>query len=192
MGEILGDRLHRVKRFVEKPGAASAQSMLAEGGYVWNAGIFLFQAGSYLDALDQYQPEMLGAAKAAMDAAQNEGRRIIPDATQFAACPADSIDYAVMEKAEQVAVAPVSMGWSDVGSWDSLHAAKERDEHGNACQGDIMAIDTHNCLIHSDGPRISLVGVEDLIVVAAGNDILILPRGQSQDVRKLTDLLKKR
>ncbi|MCF8709633.1 mannose-1-phosphate guanylyltransferase/mannose-6-phosphate isomerase [Rhizorhapis sp. SPR117] len=192
MGEILGDRLHRVERFVEKPGAASAQSMLAEGGYVWNAGIFLFQAGSYLDALDQYQPKMLGAAKAAMDAAQNEGRRIIPDATQFAACPADSIDYAVMEKAEQVAVVPVSMGWSDVGSWDSLHAAKERDEHGNACQGDIMAIDTHNCLIHSDGPRISLVGVEDLIVVASGNDILILPRGQSQDVRKVTDLLKKR
>ncbi|MBK5264083.1 MAG: mannose-1-phosphate guanylyltransferase/mannose-6-phosphate isomerase [Alphaproteobacteria bacterium] len=191
IGEMLASGIHQVERFIEKPDTQSAKNMLAEGGYVWNAGIFLFRADAYLEALAQHQPEMLSVAKTAMDAAQKEGPHIIPDATKFAACPSDSIDYAVMERAAQVAVVPVSMGWSDVGCWDSLHAVKERDEHGNACHGEVIAIETRNCLIHSDGPRISMVGVEDLIVVATGNDILILPRGRSQEVRKVTDTLKK-
>lgn len=192
MGEALTDGVHQAERFLEKPDVAMARVMLENGGYAWNAGIFMFRADAYLEALGLHQPEILAAACESMNAAQSNGRHVEPDSERFAGCPSDSIDYAVMEKAERVAIVPVSMGWSDVGSWDSLHATRPCDEAGNACQGDIIAIDTHNCLVHSGGPRIAMVGVEDLIVVATGNDILIMPRGRSQDVRKVTEALKKR
>jgi mannose-1-phosphate guanylyltransferase len=192
MGELLTDNAHCVDRFVEKPDATTAEGMLAEGDYVWNAGIFLFRADAYLAALAIHDAAIFEAASHSMEAVIEQGRCIIPESALFAACPADSIDYAVMEKAERVAVVPVDMGWSDVGSWDALHALKHRDEAGNACQGDVIAIDTRNCLVHSDGPRIAMVDVDDLIVVATGNDILIMPRGRSQDVRKVTEALKKR
>lgn len=191
MGGTLADGVRRVERFVEKPDAASANAMLAKGGHVWNAGIFLFRADAYLAALQIHDPAILTAAGKSMETATDNGRHITPDAEHFAACPSDSIDYAVMEKADRVAVVPVSMGWSDVGCWDSLYAARDCDANGNACRGDVIAIDARNCLVHSEGPRIALVGVEDLIVVASGNDILILPRGRSQEVRKITDALKK-
>lgn len=190
MADALADGIHKVGRFVEKPDEATAATMLDEGGYVWNAGIFLFRADAYLAALEAFQPAMLAASKASMDAAVRSMHIILPDAEAFAACPSDSIDYAVMERAEKVAVVPVSMGWSDVGSWDSLHAISQQDASGNATRGDILAIDSANCLVHSDGARVALVGVEDLIVVVSGKDILILPRGKSQLVRKVTDALK--
>jgi len=119
------------------------------------------------------------------------GRRILPDAVAFAASPSVSIDYAVMEKSDRVAVVPVTMGWSDVGSWDALFAL-DRDADGDAHSGDVIAIDTRDCLIRSDGIRIAAIGVEDLIVVASGNDVLILPRGRSQDVRHIVAALKDR
>jgi mannose-1-phosphate guanylyltransferase/mannose-1-phosphate guanylyltransferase/mannose-6-phosphate isomerase len=138
---------------------------------------------------------MLTACEQAIGNARREGTRVFPDATSFAAAPSDSIDYAVMEKAERVAVVAVSMGWSDLGSWDALHEISARDAEGNAhgAQGDgeVIAIDTKNCLVRSDGARIALVGVEDLIVVASGNDILILPRGRSQEVKALIEAMKR-
>lgn len=192
LGQPLAQGVHRVERFVEKPDLATAQAMLAQGGHVWNAGIFMFRADSYLAALERHQPTMFAAVLRSMESAALAARRINPEQEYFAACPADSIDYAVMERAEQVAVVPVSMGWSDVGSWDALHAVNQCDENGNACRGEVLAIETRNCLVHSEGPRVALVGVEDLIVVATGEDILILPRGRSQDVRKVTEALKKK
>lgn len=191
MGDLLLAGVHRAEHFVEKPDAATAAAMLAEGGYLWNAGIFMFRADAYLAALAIHDNAIFEAASQSMATVIERGRHIIPESDLFATCPADSIDYAVMEKAERVAVVPVDMGWSDVGSWDALHALKQCDEAGNACQGDVVTIETRNCLIHSDGPRIAMVGVDDLIVVATGNDILILPRGRSQEVRKVTDALKK-
>lgn len=191
MGETLTPGVHQVERFVEKPNLATAQAMLDQGFHVWNAGIFMFRADTYLSALKLHQPQMFGAVQSCMDAAQRNGQRIFPHEAHFAGCPSDSIDYAVMEKAENVAVIPVSMGWSDVGSWDALYAINECDEDGNSCTGDVIAIETRNCLVRSEGPRVALVGVEDLIVVATGDDILILPRGRSQDVRKVTEALKK-
>lgn len=191
LGEALAEGVHRVERFVEKPDAAAAEMMLAQGGHAWNAGIFMFRADTYLAALERYQPAMLAAVRRAMAASTRDGPHIIPDASHFSECPSGSIDYAVMEKAENVAVVPVSMGWSDVGSWDALHAINPCDAQGNACTGDIVALETRNCLVHSEGPRVALVGVEDLIVVATGKEILILPRGRSQDVRKITEALKK-
>jgi mannose-1-phosphate guanylyltransferase len=191
VGEKLGEGVHRVDRFVEKPPRETAEAMLASGDHAWNGGIFLFRADMYLGALSVYAPEMLVAAQRSMEKARREGVRIWPDPGEFAACPSDSIDYAVMEKAPRVAVAPVSMGWSDVGSWDALHAISDCDGHGNAHRGDVIAIDTENCLVRSEaGKRIALVGVTDLIVVAAGDDILVLPRGRSQEVKKIIEAMK--
>jgi len=192
VGEEIGAGVHRVVRFVEKPPRADAEAMFADGGYAWNGGIFLFRADMYLAALTAHAPDMLIAAEAAMDKARRDGRRIYPDADAFARSPADSIDYAVMEKAARVAVVPVAMGWSDVGSWDALHAISDCDGHGNVCRGDVVTIDTADCLIRADaGKRVALVGVSDLIVVASGNDVLVLPRGRSQDVKKIIEAMKK-
>jgi mannose-1-phosphate guanylyltransferase len=189
-GEVIGGGVHRVARFVEKPDRATAEVMLSAGGHAWNGGIFLFRADIFLGALAVHAPDMLAATQTAMADAERVGKRIHPAIESFARSPSDSIDYAVMEKAERVAVVPVSMGWSDLGSWDALHALSDCDDADNACHGDAIVIDSRNCLVRSDGPRIALVGVEDLIVVASGNDILILPRGRSQDVRKVTEHLK--
>ena len=191
VGEAIAEGVHRVARFVEKPPLDRARAMLAAGDHVWNGGIFLFRADSYLEALARFAPGMLAAAQDAMVGARREGLRIHPDAEAFAASPDDSIDYAVMEKADRVAVVPVSMGWSDVGSWDALHAISDPDEAGNVHQGNVIALDTSNCLVRSDGARIALVGVKDLIVVASGNDILVLPRGRSQEIKKLIEAMKR-
>jgi mannose-1-phosphate guanylyltransferase len=191
VGEAIAQGVHRVERFVEKPPREKAEAMLASGDHAWNGGIFLFRADMYLGALSVYAPEMLVAAQQSMEKARREGKRIWPDAEEFARSPSDSIDYAVMEKAPRVAVVPVAMGWSDVGSWDALHAISDCDAHGNVCRGDVIAIDAENCLIRSEpGKRVALVGVRDLIVVATGDDILVLPRGRSQDIRKIIEAMK--
>lgn len=189
-GEAIAPGVHRVASFVEKPPLDRAEAMLASGDHYWNGGIFLFRADMYLAALAAFAPDMLVAAEQAMDRAERTGLRILPDRDAFAASPADSIDYAVMEKADRVAVVPVSMGWSDVGSWDALHALSDCDGHGNACRGDVVAIDTVDCLIRTDGIRIATVGLSDLIIVASGNDVLILPRGRSQEVKRLLEAMK--
>ncbi|TKD51256.1 mannose-1-phosphate guanylyltransferase/mannose-6-phosphate isomerase [Sphingomonas baiyangensis] len=191
VGQALAEGVHRVDCFVEKPLRDAAEAMLASGDHVWNGGIFLFRADAYLAALATHAPAMLDATQAAMDAARRENGRVWPETAAFAASPADSIDYAVMEKADRVAVVPVAMGWSDVGSWDALHAISACDAGGNACRGDVVAIDTRNCLVRADGKRIALVGVEDLIVVASGDDVLVLPRGRSQDVKKLIEAMQR-
>ncbi|WP_137897688.1 mannose-1-phosphate guanylyltransferase/mannose-6-phosphate isomerase [Sphingomonas sp. 2SG] len=190
VGEPLAAGVHRVARFVEKPIRERAEEMLASGDHAWNGGIFLFRADIFLGALAAHAPGMLTATQEAMTKARRDGVRIYPDAEAFGASPDDSIDYAVMERAERVAVVPVAMGWSDVGSWDALHAISERDESGNAHRGEVLAIDTQDCLIRSDGIRISAVGISDLIVVASGNDVMILPRGRSQEVKKLIAAMK--
>jgi mannose-1-phosphate guanylyltransferase len=191
VGELVGAGVHRVDRFVEKPPRDKAEAMLAAGDHVWNGGIFLFRADMFLGALGVHAADMLVAAQKAMDKAVREGARIFPDKEEFAASPADSIDYAVMEKAPRVAVVPVAMGWSDVGSWDALHAISDPDEGGNVVRGDVVAVDASNCLVQAEpGRRVALVGVSDLIVVASGNDVLVLPRGRSQEVKKIIEAMK--
>jgi mannose-1-phosphate guanylyltransferase len=194
VGAEIAGGVHRVANFVEKPPLDRAEAMLAAGDHAWNGGIFLFRADIYLGALAAHEPDMLFACQQAMGRARTEGRRVFPDAEAFAASPAESIDVAVMEKADRVAVVPVDMGWSDLGSWDALHAISDVDDDGNAHQGaphgEVIAIETVNCLIRTDGIRIATVGVEDLIIVASGNDVLILPRGRSQEVKKLIEAMK--
>ena len=195
VGEKLTEGVHKVARFVEKPDRARAEAMIAGGDHVWNGGIFLLRADMYLGALAVHAPEMLAAARAAMEGAARQGTHIHPDAAAFAACPSDSIDYAVMEKAAKqnggrVAVVPVSMGWSDIGSWDALHDFGQKDESGNVISGDVIALDTANTLIRSDGLRISVSGVSDLIIIASGNDLMILPRGGSQAAKVIAGVRK--
>jgi len=187
LGETLGEGVQRVARFVEKPDQARAQAMLDAGDHVWNAGIFLFRADAYLAALDEFQPAMLAAARTAVAQARRDGRRVLPDRAAFESCTSDSIDYAVMERARKVACVPVDMGWSDLGSWDMLHSIAAKDDAGNAADPSATLIETHNCLVRSDGVKISLVGVDDLIVVASGDEILIVPRGKSQLVKKAAE-----
>jgi mannose-1-phosphate guanylyltransferase len=187
IGATLGDRVRRVERFVEKPDRATAEAMLAEGGYAWNGGIFLFRADALLAALAEHAPVIHAATSAAMAGATHEGGRTTPDAARFAACPSDSIDYAVMEKADRVAVTPVAMGWSDVGCWDALHALGPLDADGNLLAGPVVLRDGRNNLVRSTGPRVAALGLNDMIVVATGDAVLILPRGRSQEVKTLLD-----
>lgn len=186
VGDALSEGVHKVARFVEKPDLATAEAMLAEGNHAWNGGIFLFRADAYLAALAQHSPEILGAAKTAIANAARDHNSIAPDANAFAASPSDSIDYAVMEKAEKVAVVPVRMGWSDIGSWDALYEIGIKDAAGNSILGDARLIDAQGNLVRSDGIRINAAGVENMIIVASGNEILIVPRGKSQDVKKFS------
>ncbi len=173
------------KDFVEKPNHENAEKMLGNGGYHWNAGIFLFRADTYLEALGEYAPEMLEAAQNAMDKARRDENQIKPDEASFAQAPSDSIDYAIMEKAEKVAVTPINPGWSDVGSWDSLFEISSSDDHSNVISGDVLVIDAKDNLIHANGLEVTAFGVSDLIVVASGNKVMIMPRGQSQNVKKI-------
>jgi len=192
LGEELADGVQQVARFIEKPDLERATAMLAQGNHVWNAGIFLFSARAFIDALAVHQPEMLAASRRAIENGTSEGGIIRPAAADFAACPSDSIDYAVMERADKVACVPVSMGWSDVGSWDALYGLAQKDDAGNALHGASYPVETSGCLIRSDGPSVTVVGASDLIVIATGDEILILPRGRSQDVRKAVAALAER
>lgn len=190
-----GDALHgidggsHVARFVEKPMRDKAQAMLAAGGHYWNAGIFLMRAGDYLAALNNHAPAIAEKAKLAHANAARSGRFITPDASHFADCPSDSIDYAVMEKADKVAVFAMNCGWSDLGSWDALYALAEKDDAHNAIKGGATLIESTGNLIHSDHLRIAAAGIDKLIIIAKGHDLLIMPRGQSQKVKDLKSLL---
>ena len=189
-GEI-APGVHRVERFVEKPDHATAEAYLAEGCFSWNGGIFLFTAASYLAALEHHAPGIAAAAREAIAAGRREALRVLPDAQAFGRSPSDSIDYAVMEKASRVAVVPVEMGWSDVGSWDALHELAIKDLDGNAHHGEVLAIDTSNCLIRSEGPLVAAIGVKDIIIIATKDAVLVMPRGDSQQVKRAVDALKR-
>lgn len=190
MGDACAEGVHQVSRFMEKPDAQRAAAMLAQGGHVWNAGIFLFRADAYLTALDRHQPAMLAVVSTALQCATRNGSCITPDPQAFAACPSESVDYAIMEHEARVACVSVDMGWSDVGSWDALHAISDKDGGGNAVRGDALAIGASNCLIHTDGPRVTLVDVDDLIVVVSQGEVMILRRGESQKVRQVTEAIR--
>lgn len=182
-GEMLGDAGFRVERFVEKPPLAEAERMLAAGGFNWNAGIFLFRAGRMRDAMRRHCPAILDAAEQAIASGEQKGDRINADAAAFARSPSESIDYAVMEKDERVAVVPVAMGWSDLGSWQAVHALAPRDVAENGSEGDVLLHDSRGCLVRSGGKRVSLIGMEDVAVIVDGDDILVMPLARSQDVR---------
>ncbi|MBD8881273.1 mannose-1-phosphate guanylyltransferase/mannose-6-phosphate isomerase [Rhodanobacter sp. 7MK24] len=190
-GEALEAGSFRVERFVEKPDLATAEGYLADGGYDWNSGMFLFRADRYLEELGQHAPAMLAAVRAAHAAAQGDLDFVRVDKDAFGKVPEDSIDYAVMEKTTRAAVVPVSCGWSDIGSWSALWLAGERDADGNLREGDTLTVDTRNSLLRSHGRHlVATVGVEDLVVVTTPDATLVAHRDAAQEVKKIVDQLK--
>jgi mannose-1-phosphate guanylyltransferase len=174
-GEALAAGAYRTARFAEKPDRATAEGWLAEGGWDWNAGIFLFDRDALLAGLREHAPEVLAAA---------EG--------DFASAPSVSIDTALMEKAAKVAVVPATIGWSDIGSWEALHALGPRDGDGNLLVGDVVAPGSRDCLVRSEGPVVVALGVEGLVIVATERAVLVVPRGESQRVREAIEALEAR
>ncbi|HET7931881.1 MAG TPA: mannose-1-phosphate guanylyltransferase/mannose-6-phosphate isomerase [Rhodanobacteraceae bacterium] len=190
-GEALGESGFRVAQFVEKPDAATAASYLDAGDYEWNSGMFLFQAARFLEELELHAPAMHVASQAAFAAAKRDLDFVRVDKDAFAASPGDSIDYAVMEKTSRAAVVPVSCDWSDIGSWDALWAASVRDQDGNRLEGDVIAIDSHNCLVRGSERRlVAALGLEDVVIVDTPDAVLVAPRARVQDVKQLVDRIK--
>lgn len=184
-GEPIAHGGFRVDRFVEKPDLATAQGFLAEGGYSWNGGLFAFRAGDFLAELEAHRPALAAAVRASVASGAADGARFYPDASSFAAIISESVDYAVMEPTSRAAVVPVAMGWSDIGNWDALRVARGGDQAGNSVQGHAELVDCRNVMVDTDGPRVSVIGLEDIIVVVDGNEVLVTSAAGVQKVGKL-------
>jgi mannose-1-phosphate guanylyltransferase/mannose-6-phosphate isomerase len=189
--EALDTHGFRVGQFVEKPDLATAETYLADGGYDWNSGMFLFRAARYLEELELHAPAMLAAVREAHASAKQDLDFVRIDKEAFSRVPDDSIDYAVMERTQRAAVVPVSCDWSDIGSWSALWLAGDKDANGNLREGDTLAVNTRNSLLRShDRHLVATVGVDDLIVVTTADATLVAHRDAAQDVKKIVDELK--
>jgi mannose-1-phosphate guanylyltransferase len=184
-GEPIGDKAYRTAQFVEKPDLERAIGFLAEGVYAWNGGIFAFRVGDFLKELGTHRPRILAAVRKAVKQGHEDGRRFHPDAEAFALVESESVDYAVMENTQRAAMVPADMAWSDIGNWQALHVARDRDANGNSVKGDVELVDCRNVLVDSDGPRVHAIGLEDVYIVVDGNDILITTAAGTQKVGKL-------
>jgi mannose-1-phosphate guanylyltransferase/mannose-6-phosphate isomerase len=180
----------RITRFVEKPNSERAREFVASGNYYWNSGMFLFRARRYLQELERFAPEMARTCEAAFRGATADMDFTRIDAALFESCPADSIDYAVMEKTADAVVVPLNAGWSDVGSWASLHAASDEDTHGNVTHGDVICEDTQGSYLYAESRLVAAVGLRDHVVVETKDAVLVAPKERVQDVRKLVLRLK--
>jgi mannose-1-phosphate guanylyltransferase/mannose-1-phosphate guanylyltransferase/mannose-6-phosphate isomerase len=176
------DGCRRVAEFVEKPDRATAERYLADGGYAWNSGMFLLPVRTLLAEMERLQPDALAAARGAIERAREDLDFLRLDTDAFQAAPSISIDNAVMEHTERAAVVPAEIGWSDVGSWASLWEIAEKDGDGNAVSGDVVTQDARNCVLRSDQHLLAAIGVEDLVVVAQDDAVLVVPRDRAQDV----------
>ncbi len=184
-----GAGVQPVQRFVEKPDAETAAKYLAEGGYYWNSGMFLFKASRYIEELQKFNPEMVTAVRASLEQAKRDGDFIRLDKEAFTASPSDSIDYAVMEKTADAKVLPLDVGWNDVGSWSALWDVTDKDDNGNACEGDVITIDTRNSYVYAES-LVALVGLDDVVVVETDDSILVAKKDHVQDVKKVVAQLK--
>ncbi len=187
----------RVLRFVEKPDSATARAFVDSGRFLWNSGMFCFTPRAVLDAFARHAPDIVDAVRACLQASRRSagdgGAQIELDAATFTAVRDDSIDYALMEKSDRVAVVPCAIGWSDIGSWSALGALLPADGAGNRLDGQALLLDVHNCAIHGHGGRlVGVVGVDDLIIVDTDDALLVVARDRVQDVKKLYAELKAR
>jgi mannose-1-phosphate guanylyltransferase/mannose-6-phosphate isomerase len=185
-----GDQpVRAVDRFVEKPDFETARRYVQSGSYYWNSGMFLLSAAAYLEELQRHAPEMVAACERAL--AKEAGSDPVKlDAEAFAACPADSIDYAVMEKTARAAVVPLDAGWSDVGSWAALHDVSDQDSEGNTLVGDVVAVDCRDSLVRAESRLVGAVGLEGCVVIETKDAVLVAPKDRAQDVKKLVDELQ--
>ena len=181
-----------VAEFIEKPDLATATGFLARGGYDWNSGMFLFKANTYLEELERLEPDIVTHCRDAIDNGETDLDFIRLAEKPFSQCASKSIDYAVMEHTDKAAVVPADMGWNDVGSWTALWDDGAKDGSGNVLVGDVLALDSTRSYLRSEGPLIAALGVDDLVVVATSDAILIAPKHRTQDVRTMVDVLKTR
>ncbi len=190
-GPLAGhDGAARIERFVEKPDLRTAEAFLAEGGYLWNSGIFVFSAAGYLEELARTRPAMVEACRAALAGARQDLTFTRVDAKAFKASPSDSIDYAVMEKTRNAAVVPIAFGWNDLGAWSALWDIGHKDGDGNVTRGDVLLHDTRDSYAHSDHPLVTVVGLEGVVVVATDDAVLVADRAKVQDVKTIVTRLK--
>jgi mannose-1-phosphate guanylyltransferase/mannose-6-phosphate isomerase len=180
---------HEVAAFIEKPDEDTAKQYLASGDYDWNSGMFCFSADAYLDALAEFAPEVAEAALRCWAAmAQSEQPLEIP-LELFSECPSISIDYAVMEKANNCAVVGGDFGWSDIGSWKAMSELYETDEAGNSIQGKAVLVESRDCFIQGEDRLVAAVGVSDLVIVDTGDAVLVANRDSAQDVKEVVTQL---
>lgn len=185
-GDAVGDHAFRVAEFVEKPDRERAEAYAASGLFAWNAGIFVFRAGDYLRELGKHRPAMEAAARRSVAEGKAVGSRFYPDGDAFAAIEPESVDYAVMENTDRAALVMADMGWSDVGNWDAIYRIREKDELGNAVRGPVQLVGCENVLVDSDGPTIHVIGLDNVVVVVEGNDILVASAAGAAEVGKLS------
>jgi mannose-1-phosphate guanylyltransferase/mannose-6-phosphate isomerase len=185
-----GSEAMPVLSFTEKPDPETAESYVEGGRHYWNSGMFLFRADSYLEELEKFAPDMVSACRAAMAAAATDCDFIRPHVDHFLACPADSVDYAVMEKTARAMMVPLDAGWNDVGSWSALHDISPKDEDGNALSGDVAVYECRNCLLSSESRLLAAVGLDDVVVVETKDAILVADKAQSEHVKELVGQLK--
>ena len=190
-GEAIGDISSglggfRVTQFVEKPSVKRATEFLSDGTYAWNGGIFAFRVKEFLDELNRHRPTIAEAVRRAVAGGRADGHRFHPDPEAFADVEDESVDYAVMENTERAAMVPADMAWSDIGNWQALLAARERDDQGNSVSGPAELVDCRNVLVDTDSLRVSVIGLENVIVVIDGNDVLVTTAEGAQKVGKLS------
>ena len=188
-GATIGTDIFAVEKFVEKPDETTAARYLADG-YLWNCGNFMFRAGVFLDEYRSFEPDSAAAVVAAIDGAGKDIGFVTLSPQAFARATPKSIDYAVMEKTKRAAVVPVSFGWSDVGSWQAVWELASKDQTGNAKNGNAVFLDTRDSYAVSDKPLVALFGVENLVVVASEDAVLVTRRGDAEGMKRLVQKLK--
>ena len=180
---LLPEGISRVAQFVEKPDEKRATEFVKSGGYYWNSGMFLFRASVFLDELKKHDPDIYDTCWVALERSVKNGDEVLIDPATFACCPDNSIDYAVMEKTQRACVVPLSAGWNDVGSWSSIWDVHAKDANGNVTKGDVLVHDSHNCLVHGNGKLVSVIGLEDIVVVETKDAMMIAHKDRVQDVK---------
>jgi mannose-1-phosphate guanylyltransferase/mannose-6-phosphate isomerase len=186
-------RWSRVAQFAEKPDRATARAYVDSGEYLWNSGIFLFAASAWLEELRRFAPELLRGCERALEEAATAEDGVTRLGAAFRACPADSIDYAVMERTERAAVVPLSAGWSDVGSWSSLHDVLPKDDFGNAASGDALLEGCRNTCVVGSGERlIAAIGLDGVIIVETPDALLVVAREHAEAVKRIADRASKK
>ncbi|MBM7059424.1 mannose-1-phosphate guanylyltransferase/mannose-6-phosphate isomerase [Pseudomonas sp. UL073] len=188
-GDLLIPGALRVMQFVEKPDLATAEAFVKDGGYFWNSGMFLFRASRYLEELRAYEPDIYDTCVLTLERSKANGGALTIDDSTFACCPDNSIDYAVMEKTSRACMVPLDAGWSDVGCWSSLWDVHDKDCDGNVFKGDVLSEGSFNCYVHGSSKLVTLLGVDDLVVVDTKDAVMIAHKDRVQEVKKMVGTL---
>jgi len=189
-GDPLDKNSFSVAAFVEKPEQKQAKKYIDNGSYYWNSGMFAFKAGTFLEELEKFQPDILAICKKSLDQSERDMDFVRLNKEVFLQCPDDSVDYAVMEKTDHAVVIPLDADWNDIGSWSALWDIADKDEQGNAMCGDILALDTKNSYLHSCNKLITTVGIDNIVVVETEDAIMVVSKDRVQDVKTIVDHLK--